>query len=152
MHHRFAAMSILALTLVQYAGAAPDTRDAVLVDLQVERDGQPVLSPRLLIRVGQLAEAQVESRTGGDHRVLLSVSRDTGIFHVAAKYLTRLEDEPWVVVAEPTISVREAVAGSMVLKRGGGELRFNVEVSGGASADLRTRLSSDAVSDDVEAD
>ena len=138
--------TLVMLTLLPLPLAvASDAQDAALVTLEIHRDGERVLLPRMLVRLGQMAEASIESPAGEGHRIVLSVTRDGDAFHMRSMYLTRLEDRPWVVVAEPAISVRDATEGSMALIGGDHELRFDVEIGGGTFADLRARQLPDAV-------
>ena len=122
----------------------PDTPAAALVELAVERDGERVFSPRMLVRLGQMAEASSESPSGEGHRIVLSVNRDGDRFRMRSLYLTRQEDKPWTVVAEPNMSLRDASAGSMALVGEDQELRFGVEIGVGTFIDLYARLFPDA--------
>ena len=139
----FAMLTLLPLPLA----AAPDTEDAALVTLEIHRDGERVFSPLMLVRLGQMAEASIESPAGEGHRIVLSVTRDGDIFHMRSIYMTKHEDRPWVVIAEPAISIRDATEGSMALIGGDHELRFDVEIGGGTFADLRARVFPDAVTE-----
>ena len=139
----FAMLTLLPLPLA----AAPDTEDAALVTLEIHRDGERVFSPLMLVRLGQMAEASIESPAGEGHRIVLSVTRDGDVFHMRSIYMTKHEDRPWVVIAEPAISIRDATEGSMALIGGDHELRFDVEIGGGTFADLRARVFPDAVTE-----
>ena len=145
MIRRPAAIALVTLTLLPLPLAAdPDAQDAALVTLEIHRDGERVFSPQMLIPLGQMAESSIESPAGEGHRIVLSVTRDGDVFHMRSIYMTKQEAKPWVVVAEPLISIRDATGGSMSLSRDDHELRFDVEIDGGAFADLRARLYPDA--------
>ena len=142
MRYRPAVVTMLmaATLLLSPAAASSDAQNAALVDLTVELDGEPVFSPQLVVRLGQMAEASIESPSGEGHRIVLSVNRDGHRFHMRSLYLTRQEDKPWTVVAEPQMSVPDASAGSMALVSADRELHFGVEISGGTFVDLYARL------------
>ena len=145
MIRRPAAIAVVMLTLLPLPLAAdPDAQNAAFVTLEIHRDGERVFSPEMLVRLGQMAEASIESPAGEGHRIILSVNRDGDVFRMRSIYMTKHEDKPWVVVAEPMISVRDATEGSMSLIGGDHELRFDVEIGGGTFADLRARVYPDA--------
>ena len=139
----FAMLTLLPLPLA----AASDAQDAALVTLEIHSDGERVFSPQMLVRLGQMAEMRIESPAGEGHRIVLSVTRDGDIFHMRSIYMTKHEKNPWVVIAEPAISIRDATEGSMALIGGDHELRFDVEIGGGTFADLRARVFPDAVTE-----
>ena len=133
-------IALVMLTLLPLPLAdASDAQDAALVALEIHRDDERVFSPLMLVRLGQMAEASIESPAGEGHRIVLSVTRDGDVFHMRSIYMTKHEDRPWVVIAEPAISIRDATEGSMALIGGDHELRFDVEIGGGTFADLRAR-------------
>ena len=141
-------IALVMLTLLPLPlAAASDAQDAALVTLEIHRDGERVFSPLMLVRLGQMAEMRIESPAGEGHRIVLSVTRDGDIFHMRSIYMTKHEDRPWVVIAEPAISIRDATEGSMALIGGDHELRFDVEIGGGTFADLRARVFPDAVTE-----
>ncbi len=133
-------IALVMLTLLPLPPAdASDAQDAALVTLEIHRDGERVFSPRMLVRLGQMAEASIESPAAEGHRIVLSVTLEGDVFHMRSIYMTKHEDRPWVVIAEPAISIRDATEGSMALIGGDHELRFDVEIGGGTFADLRAR-------------
>ena len=134
-------IALVMLTLLPLPPAdASDAQDAALVTLEIHRDGERVFSPRMLVRLGQMAAASIESPAAEGHRIVLSVTREGDVFHMRSIYMTKHEDRPWVVIAEPAISIRDATEGSMALIGGDHELRFDVEIGGGTFADLRARV------------
>ena len=140
------ALAMLTLLPLPLA-ATSDAQDAALVRLEIHRDGERVFSPLMLVRLGQMAEASIEAPAGEAHRIVLSVTRDGDIFHMRSIYMTKHVDQPWVVIAEPAISIRNATEGSMALIGGDHELRFDVEIGGGTFADLRARQFPDALTE-----
>ncbi len=89
---RFVAFA-LAFALASTGAAAPigaATPDSAIVSVSIERDGKPLFSPRLLVRLGEMAEASMSSPTGESHRLVLSVNRhDEGAYRFRSLYLTK---------------------------------------------------------------
>ena len=133
------ALAIVGIAALPVA-ATPGSDDAALVTLAISRDGERVFAPRMLVRLGEMAQAKVESSAGDGHRVLLSVSRNGDGFHMQSIYLTRSADSSWVVLAEPTLAVRGGTPASMSLTGKEPQLRFDVEIDGGNWAELRSHL------------
>lgn len=130
---------VLALAAFPLA-ASPGPGDAALVTLAIERGGERVFAPRMLVRLGEMAEARVESPAGDGHRVVLSVHRADDGFRMRSIYLARTPDGPWTVVAEPALAVGDGIPATMTLAGEGAKLRFDVEIDGGAAAELRERF------------
>ncbi len=131
------ALAILGIALP--VTATPGSDDAALVTLAISRDGERVFAPRMMVRLGEMAQAKAESPAGG-HRVLLSVSRNGDGFHMQSIYLARSADSSWVVLAEPTLTVKGGTPASMSLTGKETQLRFDVEIDGGNWAELRSQL------------
>lgn len=128
-------------------GASSGTEEVALVTLQIEQDGARVFAPRMLVRFGEMTEAAVESPEGEGHRVVLSVTRDGGGFLMRSLYLAKVPNTRWVVMAEPVISVRNETRASLTLTSEEGELHFDVEISEGQSAELRSQFLTDNATD-----
>lgn len=128
-------------------GASSGTEEVALVTLRIEQDGARVFAPRILVRFGEMTEAAVESPEGEGHRVVLSVTRDGGGFLMRSMYLAKVPNARWVVMAEPVISVRNETRASITLTDDDGELHFDVEISEGESAELRSQFLTDNATD-----
>ena len=127
--------------------ASSATEEAALVTLRIEQDGARVFAPRMLVRFGEMADAEFESPEGEGHRVVLSVTRDGGGFLMRSMYLAKVPNSRWVLMAEPVISVGNGTPASMTLASEDGELRFDVEISGGQAAQLRSQFFTDNAAD-----
>ena len=108
--------------------------------LRIDQDGARVFAPQMLVRFGEMTGAAVESPEGEGHRVVLSLTRDDGEFVMRSMYLTKVANRPWVLMAEPVISVRNDTPASLTLTSEEGELRFDVVISSGESAQLRSQF------------
>ena len=129
-------------------GAASGAEEVALVTLRIEQDGARVFAPRMLVRFGEMTDAAVESPEGEGHRVVLSVTRgDGGGFLMRSMYLAKVPNTRWEVVAEPVISVRNETPASLTLTSEEGELHFDVEISEGKSAELRSQFMTDNATD-----
>ena len=128
----------LTVTATPIGTAGPD---AALLEVEIERNGKPVFSPRLLVRLGEMADASISSPTGESHRLVLSVdSLDEGAYHIRSLYLTKATPTAnWMVQSEPGFTVRDAVPASMALVDNGGieRLRFGIRVRGGSREQMR---------------
>ena len=140
------AVGILALLSFPLS-ASSGAEEAALVTLRIDQDGARVFAPQMLVRFGEMTGAAFESPEGEGHRVVLSVSRDDGEFVMRSMYLTKVANSRWVLMAEPVISVRNDTPASLTLRNEDGELRFNVEISGGESAQLRSQFSTNNAAD-----
>ena len=140
------AAAILIILSFPLAGSS-GTEEAALVTLRIEQDGARVFAPRLLVRFGEMADAGFESPDGEGHRVVLSVTRDGGGYHMRSMYLAKAPHSRWVLMAEPVISVRNDTPASLTLTSDEGELRFDVEISGGDPTQLRSQFATDHTAD-----
>lgn len=131
----FAATLAMLATLP--LAAEPGSPDAALVDLEVERNGEQVFTPRLLVALGRMSEALLESPSGDGHRVVLSVTRHEDVYTLRSLYLTKSGDERWVVEAEPELSFPGDVPASATLTDNTGAFRLHLNVRVGQAADLR---------------
>ena len=131
------------LSTIALATAAGDTATprAALVDLHIERDGVAVFSPRMLVFLGERAEASKTSPTGTSHRVELWVAaHDQDAYRLRSRYLTKVApDANWVVTSEPQVVVRENAPASITLADASGEHHFHMDVriQGGDVEQLR---------------
>ena len=134
----------LALALAPTNAAAPvegTTPDSAILSVSIERDGKPLFSPRLLVRLGEMAEASMSSPTGESHRLVLSVNRhDEGAYRFRSLYLTKAAPTAnWIVRSEPAFVARDASPASMALADASGKerLRFGIHIRGGTAEELR---------------
>lgn len=143
MSVRLAAAFVAIVTLLATLplAATPGSPNAALVDFQVELDGEHVFKPRLLVRLGQMSEALLESPSGEGHRVVLSVTRHEDLYKLRSLYLTKSVDDRWVVQTEPELSFLGNVPASATITDNTGAFRLHLNVSVGEAADLRSRLS-----------
>ena len=141
---RQAVGAAILILLSSPLGASSGTEEVALVTLEI---GARVFAPRMLVRFGEMTEAAVESPEGEGHRVVLSVTRDGGGFLMRSMYLTKVPNTRWVVMAEPVISVRNETRASLTLTSEEGELHFDVEISEGESAELRSQFLTDNATD-----
>ncbi len=135
MSARIAA--ILTLLAALPLAANPGPPDAALVDFEVERNGEQVFTPRLLVALGRMSEALMESPSGEGHRVVLSVTRHEDVYTLRSLYLTKSVDERWVVQAEPALSFPGDVPASATITDNTGAFRLHLGVRVGQAADLR---------------
>ena len=142
MTFRFATtfVSTLALLGALPLFATPDSPDAALVALDVERDGEPVFAPRILVKLDRMSEASMEAPSGEGHRILLSVTRDKDFYRLRSLYLTRDAGDRWVVQAEPQVVFRGDAPASMTLADDASEFQLRFNVSVGDASDLTTRM------------
>ena len=141
MTTRIAFAVVLTLLAALPLAAKPGSPDAALVDFEVERNGENIFTPRLLVGLGRMSEALLESRSGEDHRIVLSVTRHEDVYRLRSLYLTKGMDERWIVQAEPELSFLGNVPASATIIDDTGVLRLHLNVSVGEAADLRGRLS-----------
>lgn len=146
MSRQAVAAAILILLSFPLA-ASSDPQEAAVVTLRIEQDGTRVFAPRMLIRFGEMTEAVFESPEGEGHRVVLSVTRDGGGFLMRSMYLAKVPNSRWVLMAEPVISVTNETPASLTLTSEEGELHFDVEISEGDSAKLRSQFLTDYATD-----
>ncbi len=132
--------AILTLLAALPLAAKPGAPDAALVDLEVERSGERVFTPRLLVGLGRMSEALLESPSGEGHRVVLSVTRHDDVYTLRSMYLTRGVDERWVVQAEPGLSFQGDDPASATITDDTRAFRLHLNVSVGEVAELRSRL------------
>lgn len=140
MRIAIASVSILTLLATLPLAATPGSPNAALVDLKVERNGEHVFTPRLLVRLGQMSEALLESPSGEGHRVVLSVTRQEDFYKLRSLYLTKGVDDRWVVQTEPELSFLGNVPASATITDNTGAFRLHLNVSVGEAADLRSQL------------
>ncbi len=140
---RFVAFA-LALVLAPTGASAPigaAAPDSAILNVSIERDGKSVFSPRLLVRLGQMAEASMSSPTGESHRLVLSVNRsDEGAYRFRSLYLTKAAPTAnWIVRSEPAFVAQDATPASMALADASGNerLRFGIHIRGGTAEKLR---------------
>lgn len=140
---RFIA-SVLAVTAALTGAATPigaANPEAAILDVQIERDGKPVFSPRLLVRLGEMAEASISSATGESHRLVLSVShQDNGGYRLRSLYLTKATPAAqWIVQSEPGLAANDGIPASMSLADASGDerLRFGIHIRGGTQEQMR---------------
>ena len=129
--------AILAMLATLPLAAEPGSPDAALVDVEVERNGEQVFTPRLLVALGRMSEALLESPSGEGHRVVLSVTRHEDVYKLRSLYLTKSVDERWVVQAEPALSFPGDVPASATITDSTGAFRLHLDVRVGQAADLR---------------
>lgn len=134
------AAAILTLLASLPLAAKPGMPDAALIDLEVERNGERVFTPRLLVGLGRMSEALMELPSGEGHRVVLAVTRHEDVYTLRSLYLTKAGDERWVVQAEPGLSFLGDAAASATITDDAGAFRLHLNVSVGEGAALRTRL------------
>lgn len=131
-----------AMALTTAAGDAATAR-AALVDLHIERDGVAVFSPRMLVPLGERAEASITSPTGTSHRVVLQVAaHDKDAYSLRSRHLTKAAlDANWVVASEPQMVVQENVPASITLADANGKhiYRMDVRIRGENLSDLGTQ-------------
>lgn len=134
----------LALALAPTGAAAPveaATPDSAILSVSIERDGKSVFSPRLLVRLGEMAEASMSSPTGESHRLVLSVNRhDESAYRFRSLYLTKAAPTAnWIVRSEPALVARDASPAAMALADASGKerLRFGIHIRGGTAEELR---------------
>ena len=140
MSIRIAFAAIFTLLVALPLAAIPDSPDAALVDLEVQRNGERVFAPRLLVGLGRMSEAQLESPSGEWHRVVLSVTRHEDMYTLRSLYLTKGVDERWIVQAEPELSFLGVMPASATMIDATGAFRLHLRVSVGAVGDLRGQL------------
>ena len=140
---RFVAFA-LALALAPTIAAAPigaAAPDSAILNVSIERDGKSVFSPRLLVRLGEMAEASMSTPTGESHRLVLSVNRnDEGAYRFRSLYLTKAAPTAnWIVRSEPAFVAQDATPASLALADASGNerLRFGIHIRGGTAEELR---------------
>ena len=136
-----AFVAVLTLLAAPPLAAKPASPDAALVDFEVERNGENIFTPRLLVGLGRMSEALLQSPSGEDHRIVLSVTRHEDVYQLRSLYLTKGMGERWIVQAEPELSFLGNVPASATITDDTGVLRLHLNVSVGEVADLRSRLS-----------
>ena len=109
-------------------GAAPSLHETARVEIDIERDGERVFSPSLLVRLGRWTEATVVSPAGDAHRVVALIAREGGHYSLTSMYMTKKGSGSWVVQAEPVMTIRDDVPSSMVVTAGASEFRIAVHV------------------------
>ena len=134
-----AFVAILTLLTPLPLAAKPGAPDTALVDFEVERNGENIFTPRLLVGLGGMSEALLESPSGEDHRIVLSVTRHEDVYKLRSLYLTKGMDERWVVQAEPELSFLGNAPASATITDNAGALQLHLNVSVGEAADLLSR-------------
>ncbi|MDE0452700.1 MAG: hypothetical protein OXI90_13165 [Gammaproteobacteria bacterium] len=134
------AAAILTLLATLPLAAKPGTPDAALVDLEVELNGERVFTPHLLVGLGRMSEALLESPSGEGHRVILAVTRHEDVYTLRSLYLTKAGDERWVVQAEPGLSFLGDDPASATITDETGAFRLHLNVRVGDAVELRSRL------------
>ena len=144
MSVRIAAVFVAILTLLAAlpVAATTDSPNAALVDLEVQRNGEHVFTPRLLVGLGRMSEALAESPSGEGHRIVLSVTRHEDVYKLRSLYLTKGVDERWIVQAEPELSFLGKVPAPATITDDTGAFLLHLNVSVGEIADLRSQLPS----------
>ena len=108
--------------------AAPSVHETARVEIDIDRDGERVFSPCLLVRLGRWSEATVFSPAGDGHRLVVLIARERGRYSLTSMYMTKEGSGSWVVQAEPSMTIREDVPSSMVVAAGASEFRFAVHI------------------------
>lgn len=139
MSARIAAAFVALLATLPLA-ATPGVPDAALVDLEIQREGERVFTPRLLVGLGRMSEALLESPSGEGHRIVLSVTRHEDVYTLRSLYLTKGVDERWIVQAEPELSFLGDMPASATMIDATGAFRLHLNVSVGEAGDLRGQL------------
>ena len=139
-----AIFGILALLGTMPLIASPVSPNAALVAFDIERDGQHLFAPRLLVKLGEMSEASMELPSGEAHRIVLAVTRDKDFYRLRSLYLTKGADHRWVVQAEPAMAFGGDVPASVTLADDAGESELHLSVSIGDVADLQAALSAPA--------
>ena len=135
-----AIFGILALLGTMPLIASPVSPGAALVAFDLERDGQRLFAPRLLVKLGEMSEASMELPSGKAHRIVLSVTRDKDFYRLRSLYLTKEADRRWVVQAEPAMAFVGDAPASVTLADDAGESQLHLSVSVGQATELRAAL------------